>query len=184
MRVLHEAAPALSRLDLSMQIERFYHQHARAVLRKEPPYQAVRIRRLNMVERLDATAVVAFCSDFRCHVSLEELRIDGISLDTAAAMGAFVDACIVLRLRKLKIDNCRVATAALPELTRLVSAGALRDLGVRCCGEIFDKTRESTRLFVAAVRASAMTRLQLVGMGVLPDMVVRAAAAFINARSQ
>ena len=137
----------------------------------------------------DAIAdVVGFSSDLRCHASLEKLILYDAALDSAAAMGAVVDACIKLRLRKLDLRRCIVVPAALPELTRLIAAGALRELivvnifpfGMSMFNEAHD---EYTRLFVTAVRASAMTGLELFLVGVLPE-IVEEAAAFINAPQQ
>ena len=97
-------------------------------------------------------------------------------------MGAVVDACIALRLRTMTLQVCCIVPAALPELTRLIVAGALRELQVvNNRVEMFGEAHDSTRLFVAAVRASAMTRLCLNNVGVLQVDVVEA-AAFINAR--
>ena len=185
---LIQAATALSHLQLSVVIDdnEDDRQVARAMLRNEPPFQVPQLRELSVRRRVDNPAdLVAFCSDLRCHASLEGLCLSSAALDTAAAMGAVVDACIALRLRSLGLQWCHVIPAVLPELIRLIAAGALRWLIVRKIGEdeMFDETHESTRLFVAAVRASAMTRLQLEGFGVLPESVVEA-AAFINARQQ
>ena len=48
--------------------------------------------------------------------------------------------------------------------------------------EMFDEAHDSTRLFVASVRASAMTLLDLTwDVGHVPEDVLEA-AAFINAR--
>ena len=116
----------------------------------------------------------------RCHASLDELDLHFAALDTTAAMGALVDACIPLRLRRLDIFYCRVTPAVLPELTRLFAAGALRVLTVHDC--VFD-TYESTRLFVTAVRASAMTGLRFNRSRAVPENVVEV-AAFINALPQ
>ena len=183
MRALLEAGPALQLLALS--VETRDHQVARAMLRNEPPFQALRLRRLANVLALQTTvAVVAFSSDLRCHASLEDLALWDAALNTAAAMGAVVDACIALRVRKLWLSHCRVVPAVLPELARLVAARALRELIVYNGGvTLFVEDHESTRLFVAAVRVSAMTKLQLYGLGTIPDNVVEA-AAFINARHQ
>lgn len=74
----------------------------------------------------------------------------------------------------------RSYTTALPELTRLIDAGVLRELTLNVY-DSFDEA-ESTRLFVAAVRASAMTKLEILEY-VSPKIVVDA-AAFINARQQ
>ena len=185
LRDLHRAGPKLKSLRISLFIDED-HQHARALLRNEPPFQALRLRRLFINDCLETTAdVVAFCSDVRCHTSLEELLLSDATLDTAA-MGAVVDACIALRLPKLRLDGCCVVPAMLPELTRLVAAGTVREISVHNDGvEMFDEAHESMRLFVAAVRASAMTRLVLTGVptNALPEIVAEA-AALINARSQ
>ena len=162
------------------------------MLRNEPPFQALRLRRLGLVQGFETmAAVAAYCLGLRMHAmhaSLEELLLCNVALDTAAAMAAFADACITLRLRKLLLFNSHVAPAALPELTRFIAAGALRELSIDNDAlydeevvQVFDEAHESTRLFVAAVQASALTMLRLVNLGDLPANVVEA-AAFINAR--
>lgn len=105
---------------------------ARAMLRNEQPFQALRLKRLYMAEgQLDnPTVAIAFNSDLRCHASLEELSLCDAALDTAAAFGAFVDACIAVRLRTLELAWCHYPPSALPQLTRLIAAGALRELNV------------------------------------------------------
>ena len=182
VRPLLEAGPALQLLEASMLIRDL--QVARAVLRNEPPFQALRLWRM-WLYGLDATLdVVTFGSDLRCHSSLEALYLQFVALDTAAALGAVVDACIALRPRlcKLQLGTCRVVPASIPQLTRLNAAGTLRELKVHNGGvEMFDKAHESTRLFVAAARASALTKLDLNGLGDVPENVAEA-AAFINAR--
>lgn len=151
------------------------------MLRNEPPFQALRLRRLSLNAPVNA---MAFCSDLRCRASLEELIVYNSALDTARAMGALVNAFIPLQLRKFNLFFCRVVPAALPELTRLIAAGTSRDLYVLNHGvDMFDEADESTQLFVTAVRASAMTWLSLNAFGYAPQSVVEA-AAFVNARQQ
>ena len=168
---LLEAAPKLQLLETCMDIDRDHQlardrQLARAVFCKEPPFRALRLRGLASEIRFDTTAdVVEFCSVLRGHASLEKLILSGAALSTAAAMGAVVDACIALRLHTLRLCYCRIVPAALPELTRLVAAGVLRELDVNNWGDVvFGDTDESTRLFVAAVRASALTSLKFHGV--------------------
>ena len=73
-------------------------------------------------------------------------------------MGVIMDACIALRLCTITLDACRIVPAALPQLTRLIVEGALHELRLfNDDVEMFDESHESTRLFAAAVRASAMT---------------------------
>ena len=96
-------------------------------------------------------------------------------------MRAVVDACIALSPRSLKVYFCGLTPTALPELTRLIDAGALRELILNEYSA-FDEA-ESTRLFVAAVRAPAMTKLEIFSIYAMQKIVVEA-AAFINARRQ
>lgn len=187
LRNLLEATPALKLLETAAFIDQDT-TLARAMLRNEPPYTALRLRRLWLVRLLNVPLdeVGEFCSDLRCHVSLEELFICDAARNTS--MSSVVDACIAIRLRSLHVAGCCIEAAGLPELTRLVAAGSLRSLTVGIFGaEMFDEAHENfTRLFVAAVQASAMTKLVFfgyeAGRGVLPGNVVEA-AAFINARA-
>ena len=190
VRALLEAAPMLKLLETSVSFDRFSRAISRAMLRNEPPFQAVRLRGLSMNWGFESEAdVLAICSDLRCHASLEKLGLFLVALNTGEAMGAVVDAGIELRLCRLDLERCYVLPALLPELTRLIAAGALRQLALDNFGghnevvEMFDEAHESTRLFVAAVRASAMTRLELVDVGNISQSVVEA-AALINARQQ
>ena len=181
VRMLLEAAPALQCFEASVIIRD--RQVARNMLRNEPPFQALWLQKLYIDRRMDATAdVVAFSSDLRSYASLKKLILFDVDLHTAAAMGAVADACIAVGLRALRLSDCRVVPAVLPELTRLVAAGLLRELVVSNDSvEMFDEAHESTRLFVAAVRASAMTRLWLNNVGVLPVNVAEV-ATFTNTR--
>ena len=186
VRPLLEAPSALRLLEASV-VNTDRHL-ARAMLRNEPPFQALRLQLLVMLHCLDAANVGAgaFSSDLSCHASLKELALCFAKLDSAAAMGAVVDACIALRLRTLSLSGCRVAPGALQELTRLVAAGSLRKLIVTNErmgdeGVVFDEAPESTHLFAAAVRASTLTELVFYNFEDPPTDVVEA-AAFINAR--
>ena len=170
VRAVLEAAPALSLFESSVSMDQDG-EDAHAILRNEPPFQAVRVRRLLVNEFLSETTV-AMSSALRCHASIDELSFIMTALNTSDAMCAVVEACITLRLHTLRLHNCRVTPATLPELTRLVAAGALRELIVDNCGvEMFDEAHETTGLFVAAVRMSAMTTLQFFRLGVLPENV-------------
>ena len=186
VRLLVEAGVALQSLEVSLFTTQAHHV-TRVMLRNEPPYQALRMRELTILRGITTVnsteQVIAFCSDLRRHASLEHLQLDVVALNTAVKMGAFADACISLRLRSLNISSCIIGPDAVPELTRLVAAGALRHLRVDndIRWQVFDEAHESTRLFVAAVRASAMTALLLEHFGNLPESVVEV-AAFINAR--
>ena len=186
---LLDVAPALSLLAIESVDVRENHQAARAMLRNEAPFQALRLRRLR-IYGLTSENVVAVCSDLRCHASIEHLGLTGAALYTAAAMGAVVDACIALRLRSLVLYISHIGPTLVPELTRLIAAGALRELVVDHRGgvELFDEADESTLHFVATVRGSAMTRLDLrqivYGQRRLLPATVASSVTFINARSR
>ena len=183
VQALLQGAPALQVLTASVALSVDEHQLARPMLRHEPPFQALQMRQLCMARGLDTTAdIIAFGLDLCCHTSLESIILFREPMEKAAAMGAVVNACIAIGVAKLELAWCCGAPEVLPELTRLVAAGALRQLDVVGVANMFDDAHESTRLFVAAVRASALTRLRLVGAA-LPGNVVEA-AAFIHARSQ
>ena len=184
VRALLEAAPALQLLEADVVIRDY--QLARAMLRIEPPFQALRLRRL--VLRPDpraewtANMTVAFllqCLDLRRHASLETLELSSFALDTAA-MGVVVNACIALRLRNLVLDTCSVAPATVPDLTRLVAAGDIRELTVKDRRRdddntpMFDWNHESTHLLVAAARVSALTMLLLPDVAKAPEIVLQA----------
>ena len=191
VRVLLEllkACPALQIFETSVAIADRDRQAARAMLRNEPPFQVLRLRRVLSGNFWTGYDLAEFCLDIRCHTSLQELVFYSVRLDMHGAMGAVVDACIALRLCKLELQLCRAEPAALPELTRLIAAGALRKLEMDDnCGrfDIFEEAHnhESTRLFVAALQVSAMTKLRFNGVLGVPKSVVEA-AAFINARQQ
>lgn len=147
-------------------------QVARAVLRNETPFQALSLRRLWMFGLNTTADMIAFSLDLRCHASLEDLELSEAALDSGAAVGAVADACIALRVRRC----CRAMPPAIPQLTRLIAGGALQTFVINNDGvEMFGAAHESTRLFVDAVRASAMTALWLMDSGELPWNVVQAA---------
>ena len=180
-RALLHAAPALLFFEASIIADR---DVARAMLRNEPPFQALRMRLLFIHDLISTADVIAVSSDLRVHASLERLILNIAALDTAAAIGVIVDACIALYLHGLMFDSCRLVPATLPLLTSLINAGWMRNLYIYNDNVgVFDEAHESTQLFVAAVRASAMTRLRLVDLGNVPESVVEA-AALINARGE
>ena len=145
------------------------------------------MRRLFVYWNFRPTNFFQFCSDLRCRGSLQELRLSDANLDTAAAMSAVVDASIALRLSVLRLHHCHVLPATLPELTRLIASGSLRELFVANDHvRMFNNAdHETTRLFCAAVRASALKYLYIrragsKGVGI-PE-AVKEALAYIGAR--
>ena len=121
----------------------------------------------------------AFCTDMRKHTSLELLVIENASLGTAAAMRVLVNAAIELRLHTIGLFLCGCTSACVPELTRLVSAGALKALVADNGGVELFEAGTDTNQFCAAARASAsLKHLDIDGCGPNSDAV----ASFIHAR--
>ena len=98
--------------------------------------------------------------------TLTKLSLDDAPLNTAAAMGAIVDAAITLHLSELQLKRCRATPTTVPALTRLVAAGWLRDLDISNDSiALFEEGADATRLFCDAVRASSLKRYELDGVG-------------------
>ena len=104
-------------------------EHAGRMLRNEEPFQALRLRRLQLFTRLVAPdPIAAWAAELAAHASLREL-----SLWSArnADLDAVVDAALTLRLRKLELMGCNVRPAHAVSLSRLLRCGALCELTVR-----------------------------------------------------
>ena len=191
VRALLIAAPSLQQFELrvrcfNMQETRGL-QEARAMLRNEAPYGSVRLRDIHLFDPVSWTSgqagVTVFCADLRRHVSLEGLSLACAPVHTAEAMSALVDACIALRLRSLRLINCELQRAVLPVLTRLVAAGALRELYISSISdEDLFAADADTQLFCTAVRASEMTNFVLQMPLPYPPVEINWLADFINAR--
>ena len=120
------------------------------------------------------------CADVRNLVSLESLTLSRVDVDTAAAMGALVDAAIALQLRVLKLYGCSTGSETLPALTRFVSSGAARKLVLFTVDELFVDVR-AMRAFCEAVRTSSLDWLEFHdGMNVTAE--VEDVVAFITDR--
>jgi hypothetical protein len=108
---------------------------ARRLLRNEPPYEALRVRRLD-VSRFegDEAALLALAADLSAHAaayaSLHELELVGAPMGAAAALDAVVEAALACRLQKLELVACRLSPASAPALARLLGGSALTKLHI------------------------------------------------------
>ena len=84
-------------------------------------------------------------------------------------MRILVNAAIALRVRTMVLSFCGCTPACVPELTRLVTAGALRLLFVSNDDVELFEAGPDTDQFCAAVRASPLMRLHLDDLGPNPD---------------
>ena len=176
-----EAAP-LSVCTLCVQANA---EQARRCARNEPPYERLRVHSLLVdgKEQLDSLeSLQALCTDLVKHPSLKQIFIQHASVGTAAAMRVFVNTAIALRVEGIGLVNCGCTRACVPELTRLVSAGAVQRIYICNREDGLFEAGDDTNQFCAAIRASALKRLKLTRCG--PNLDVATVAAFINARQQ
>ena len=184
VRAVLTAAPSLQHFELGILCCQDV-QEARLMLRNEAPFGALRLRYIHIHDTTGWTggqaAVASFCSDLRRHVSLEALGLARAPVNAAEAMGALVDACISLRLRILHLIHCDLTPAVVPALTRLVTAGALREIEIADIGrDNFFTDEGETQRFCAAVRASSINKIDMFGFHACA--AIRALTDYINAR--
>jgi hypothetical protein len=154
-------------------------EEACALLRSEPPFAALRMRRLSlelpfMAAEAETLALAAALTE---HESLAEMYLCSAPLHTPAALDAVVDAA--QRLTSVTLRLCGLGPASAPALARLLGSPALREL------ELSDGERQLADEPAAvtlgdALRASpALTSLTLSGVGLWRDAA--AAAALLGA---
>jgi hypothetical protein len=112
---------------------------ARSLLRNEPPFEALRVRRLVVSGFAgDEAATLALAADATthaaAHASLDDLCLELVPLHAAASLHAVVDAALVCRLRQLGLWDCRLSPASAPPLARLLGGGALTSLQIYAAG--------------------------------------------------
>lgn len=158
---------------------------ARRMLNCDSPYKPLRIRMLSVaVDSLENDAEKdAFLGEVQSHVCLQKIIFGGPGLNTVAFMNKLVDVAVALRLLALRLSNCYCTPDTTPTLTKLITAGWLRELELENITEevqLFDDD-ENARLFAKAVCALSLTKLLLRKVGLLPAHVVQAALV-ANAR--
>jgi hypothetical protein len=119
---LARRAPALQALEAGLMTTC---SAARPLLRKQPPFGALRLRALELpwVDRNGADTFASLAADVSTHGSLEELTIRGLN-DVRmglADMDTVVDVALSVGLQKLKLSMCHLSPEAVPALARLLS---------------------------------------------------------------
>ena len=184
--LLHAAGPDLQRLDVGVATEN--ETGARALLRREPPYGAVRVVQLVTNARAysslrTAAGVCAFAAAVAACASLRRLLLYEVHLETQAAIEALVDAVRSRRLVALTLWRCSFTAGVLPQLARLLAddGAALADLRVLQSNSLFATASEAdVAAFCAALRRNVTLRtLMLRRSAVLqPAAVAALEAAF------
>jgi hypothetical protein len=112
---------------------------ARAMLRADPPFAALRLRGLRVEQGhgglFEADAVLALAADLSACTSIREFGLFLAALDGPAVLDALVDAAITCRLHALRLDYCYLSAASAPALARLLRGGALAQLAIAGQGD-------------------------------------------------
>jgi hypothetical protein len=155
---------------------------ASSLLRNEPPFGPLRVRRMRMEFDADGDdeRVPEVLAGVAEHASLIELELLEASLDTPGLMDAVVDVALMRRLERLRLEQCNLDLNCATPLARRLREGALTTLDII---EIrygadgpFLLEAPSAALLCDALHANTMlTSLRLDGMGMLGEAAVAAA---------
>jgi hypothetical protein len=104
---------------------------ARRLLRNEPPFEPLRLRRLDVRGVYAHESVIeALAADLASHASLTRLEL-AASLHSPASLDAVVHAALARRLTHVGFCYCRLSFESAPALARLIAGGCLRELAIR-----------------------------------------------------
>jgi hypothetical protein len=140
---------------------------ARAMLRADPPFAALRIQCLSLGDDyqdngiIEANAVLELAADLSTCTSMRELELCGAVLDGPAALNALVDAALARRLRALRLMECKLDAASVPALARLLGGGALAELELSGRNPLFFDAPAANMLANALRACSTLTTLNL-----------------------
>jgi hypothetical protein len=159
---------------------------ARSMLRGEPPWEPLRLRRLALASEPDEeTDFPALAAELIAHPSLTELLLHHHFAPALAQaeLDALAGAALALRLTALELDGCRMAPDAAPALARMLSGAALAQLRITRVHPFADYVfldAPAAALLAAALRANTTLReLRLPRVGLWND--VPAAVALLGA---
>ena len=171
LQALLAAAPALQRLAIG--VIAYNAASARALLRREPPYAALRLDQLSLYDTSAASplrtadGVIALAADVAACGSLRSLHVYHAALEAPAALEALVDAVLARGLLYVHLYTCTFASAvALPQLARLLADGRskLRTLRIQDCPTLFaadQQQQEMAALCDALTKCNTLKRLYL-----------------------
>jgi hypothetical protein len=137
LEALLRGAPLLRTLHADVQCSA---AEARPLLRNEPPFEALRVRRFQVGFAAEGeAAMLGLAADLTTHAtahgSCQELRILVAPLHVPAALDAVVQAALACRLRQVELVLCHLSPASAPALARLLGGGALTTLEVNAGGQ-------------------------------------------------
>jgi hypothetical protein len=182
LRALLAAGPALQVLEANVHC---WDARARPLLRNEPPYGPLRLRRLEIQYGEDQRDVLALAPELVAHPSLTGLHLyggmDPVAQLTQEELHAVVDAALALGLASLGFEQCLLSPDVAPALARLLSSAALKTLSIHNNGaqrELLDA--HAAALLSSALRGNrTLQRLTLCGVRLWDD--VAAAVELLDA---
>ena len=173
LQELLAAAPALQRL--TADVDTSDTAVARALLRREPPYAALRLHDLCVGDDTaasplrSAAGVIALAEDVAACKSLRVLNLWHANLEAPAALAALVDAALTRELFGISLTRCTFASAvALPQLARLLAddCNELTRLVITDSPTLFENVQEAHLLeLFDALKQSFLEWLQLKNVG-------------------
>jgi hypothetical protein len=142
---------------------------ARAMLRADPPFAALRLECLclgGLVDDglLDADEVLELAADLAACPFIRAFELSNAMLDVDAptALDALVDAALARRLHTLRLLDCELPEASTPALARLLGGGALAELEIQGDGDaLFHDAPDPAVLAHALRTCSTLTALKL-----------------------
>jgi hypothetical protein len=155
---------------------------ARAMLRAEPPFTALRLESLSVgdFENDDTVAadeVVELAGDLSACSFIRELDFWGAVLDVPA-LDALVVAALARRFQTLRLVDCDLSAVSVPALARLLGGGVLTKLAVYGGGRVLLDAPAAAVLAHALRACSTLTVLALSGVQLWHD---RGAATLLGA---
>ena len=174
LKALLAAAPALQKLTAAVQVKDA--NSARALLRSEPPYAAMRLQDICVADTTAASplrtaaGVIAFAEAVAACDSTKALTLKHANLEAPAALAALVDAVLTRRLRLIVLNTCTFAPAgALPQLARLLADGCTSLGEIVDSPTLFANAQEADLdALCNALKKSTLSKLVLTNVGLHP----------------
>ena len=124
-RALLAASPALRVATLAITVQGG--DEAGRMLRREAPYERVRLIEILVRSPLDVPALLA---DSAAQPALQLFRVSGAPLHEPAALEATVNALLQRKVWRLGFTTCGLCPASAPALARLLREGSVKELGI------------------------------------------------------
>jgi Ran GTPase-activating protein (RanGAP) involved in mRNA processing and transport len=135
---------------------------ARRMLRGEPPFAALRLRRVSLsLEDANGEAVVACLADVASHQWTTGLGLADAPLGNPAALDAVVDLALGRRFTAVALRECSLSPACAPALARLLGSSALKELALTGNGLLLGGAGAAAQLAAALRANSTLQRLHL-----------------------